>query len=51
MVNRAFHGLPDPQHARGTELAKRVLESLMTEQNDPTAQALDAVRREAAQLF
>ncbi|QIX62540.1 hypothetical protein FY528_05965 [Hymenobacter lutimineralis] len=51
MVNRAYHALPTPQQARGTELAKRVLETMMVEETDPTAQALLAVKREAASLF
>ena len=51
MVNRAYHGLPSPAQTRGTELAKRVLESLMTDAAEPTAQALAAVKREAAGLF
>ena len=51
MVNRAYHSLPNPGQARGTELAKRILESLMTDAADPTAPALTAVKREAAQLF
>ena len=51
MVNRAFHGLPNPTHARGTELAKRILEGLMTDGAEPTAQALAVVKNEAAGLF
>ena len=51
MVNRAFHGLSNPQQLRGTELAKRILENLMTDAADPTAQALTVVKREAAGLF
>jgi hypothetical protein len=51
MVNRAFHSLADPQQARGTELARRILENLMTDPTDPTAQALTVVKREAMQLF
>ena len=51
MVNRAFHALPNPQQLRGTELAKRILEGLMNDEADPTAPAIDAVKREAAGLF
>nr|GFC58961.1 hypothetical protein [Tanacetum cinerariifolium] len=51
MVNRAFHGLANPSQLRGTELAKRILEGLMTDAADPTAHALDVVKREAARLF
>ena len=51
MVNRAFHGIQNPAQARGTELAKRVLESLMLDGAEPTAQALAVVKSEAARLF
>ena len=51
MINRAFHGLQNPTQLRGTELAKRILEGLMTDAADPTAHALDVVKREAARLF
>ncbi|PJJ59029.1 DUF7935 family protein [Hymenobacter chitinivorans] len=51
MINKAYHALPTPQQARGTELAKRVLETLITDEIDPTTQALLAVKREAAGLF
>ena len=51
MINRAFHGLSNPNQLRGTELAKRILEGLMTDGAEPTAQAIDAVKREAASLF
>ncbi|MVN78614.1 hypothetical protein GO988_19960 [Hymenobacter sp. HMF4947] len=50
-VNRAFHGLSNPTQLRGTELAKRILEGLMTDAVDPTAQALEVVRNEASRLF
>ena len=51
MVNRAFHGIQNPGQARGTELAKRVLEGLMLDGAEPTAQALAVVKSEAARLF
>lgn len=51
MVNRAFHGLQNPAQARGTELAKRILEALMTDAAEPTALAIDVVKREATGLF
>ena len=34
-----------------TLMAKRILESLMTDAADPTAQALAVVKQEAARLF
>ena len=51
MVNRAFHGIQNPAQARGTELAKRILEGLMLDGAEPTAQALTVVKNEAAGLF
>ena len=51
MVNRAFHGIQNPAQARGTELAKRILEGLMMDGAEPTAQALAVVKNEAAGLF
>ena len=51
MVNRAYHGLQSPGQARGTELAKRILEGLMMDGAEPTAQALAVVKSEAAGLF
>jgi hypothetical protein len=51
MVNRAYHALPNPAQSRGTELAKRILEGLMNDAAEPTGQALEIVKREAAGLF
>lgn len=51
MVNRAYQATPNQQQARGPELAKRILEGLMNDAPDPTAQALFVVKREAAGLF
>ena len=51
MVNRAFHGIQNPAQARGTELAKRILEGLMLDGAEPTAQALAVVKNEASGLF
>lgn len=51
MINKAYHALPQPQQVRGTELAKRVLETVIAEEVDPTAQALNAVKHEATALF
>jgi len=51
MVNRAYHGLQTPTQLRGTELAKRILEGMMTDAADPTDNALTIVKREAAGLF
>ncbi|WP_188815309.1 DUF7935 family protein [Hymenobacter cavernae] len=51
LINKAYQGLNTPQQARGTELAKRVLETLIADETDPTARAINIVKREAAGLF
>jgi len=51
LISTQFRGLPNPQEARGPELARRILESLMADQADPTAAALLAVKREAVAMF
>jgi len=51
LINQAYQGINTPQQARGTELAKRILEGLMADEADPTAQAINLVKREAAGLF
>ena len=51
MVNKAYHALPQPQQARATELAKRILETVIANEVDPTAQALSYVKHEATGLF
>ena len=51
LINKAYQGLNAPQQARGTELAKRILEGLIADETDPTAQAINVVKREAASLF
>lgn len=51
MVNKAYQTLPTPQQARGTDLAKRILETLIADEVDPTAQALNSVKREVTGLF
>ncbi|RTQ44755.1 hypothetical protein EJV47_27585 [Hymenobacter gummosus] len=51
LINKAYQTLPNQQQARGTELAKRVLEALLTDEADPTSAAIEAVKREAVGLF
>lgn len=51
VINKSYQGIAQPQQARGTELAKRILETLINEEVDPTERALVAVKREAAGLF
>ncbi len=49
MVNKAFHELPET--AKGTDLAKRILETVITENNDPTTAALSYIKQEINQVF
>lgn len=49
LINRSFHELPP--HARGTDLAKKVLEHVIEQEIDPTAPALSRLKHELAQVF
>ncbi|WP_439880197.1 hypothetical protein ACSX1A_13650 [Pontibacter sp. MBLB2868] len=49
LINRTFQELP--QNAKGTELAKRVLENVLNSETDPTARALSYVKQEIGQVF
>ncbi|GAB3821420.1 DUF7935 family protein [Pontibacter rugosus] len=49
LINKKFQELPEG--ARGTDLAKRVLESILTAEQDPTARALNFVKQEIRQTF
>lgn len=49
LINRSFHELSP--HARGTELAKRVLEHIIEQEMDPTAPALALLKRELMEVF
>ncbi len=49
LVNRSFHELPG--HARGTELAKKMLEHVIEQEIDPTAPALARLKHELMQVF
>jgi hypothetical protein len=52
LISTQFRSLPNPQEARGPELARRVLETLMQDnQPDPIEAALLAVKREAVAMF
>ncbi|UOQ76210.1 hypothetical protein MUN84_16685 [Hymenobacter sp. 5516J-16] len=51
LISTHYQALPNHQEARGPELARHILEGLMTNQFDPTAAALLAVKREAVAMF
>jgi len=49
LLNKTFQELPET--ARGTDLAKRVLETLLVNEQDPTAQAINTVKQEVRKEF
>jgi len=49
LINRNYQELPDK--AKGTDLAKRILENILALEQDPTARAISAVKQEVGQLF
>lgn len=49
MVNQNYQSLPDK--SKGTELAKRVLENVLHNEIDPSAQALQFLKREMHEIF
>ncbi|CAN5803836.1 hypothetical protein BH24BAC1_BH24BAC1_39030 [soil metagenome] len=48
-LNRAYQQLPED--SKGTDLARRVLETMIQQEEDPTSQALVFIKREIAQAF
>ncbi|WP_187260971.1 DUF7935 family protein [Pontibacter beigongshangensis] len=49
LINRTYHELPEG--ARGADLAKRILESILVSEADPTAAAIQAVKQEMREVF
>ena len=49
LINRTYQYMPDK--SKGTDLAKRILESILSTENDPTARAINFVKQEIAQVF
>lgn len=49
LLNRVYQQMPDK--TKGTDLARRVLETVLQEEEDPTTRALVFVKREIAQAF
>ncbi|WP_192821687.1 hypothetical protein [Rufibacter sp. LB8] len=49
LINQSYQALEDK--TKGTELAKRVLEHVMHQQVDPTAPALQFLKRELHEIF
>lgn len=52
LISSQFQKLPNPAEARGSELARRILETMMNDElPDPTAAAILAIKREAVAMF
>ncbi|MCX2739673.1 hypothetical protein [Pontibacter anaerobius] len=49
LINKTYQELPES--ARGTDLAKRVLETVLVNEQDPTSQAINLVKQEVRQTF
>jgi hypothetical protein len=49
LINRVFHELPE--NAKGTDLAKRVLENVLANEKEPTGQAISFIKQEINQVF
>jgi hypothetical protein len=49
LINKSYQGLGEK--AKGTELAKRILESVLNNEIDPTARAISYLKQEIGQVF
>jgi hypothetical protein len=49
LINRTFQELPE--NAKGTDLAKKILESIVITESDPTARAISFIKQEIGQVF
>ncbi|KAA9327362.1 DUF7935 family protein [Adhaeribacter soli] len=49
LINRSYHEMQDKN--KGTELAKRILETIIAQENDPTARAISIMKKEINQVF
>ena len=49
LINRSYHEMPDK--SKGTDLAKRVLETIIAQETDPTEQAIRLMKREINEVF
>ena len=49
LINRSFHEMPDK--SKGTDLAKRILETIIAQETDPTEQAIRLMKREINEVF
>lgn len=49
LINKTYREMPE--EARGNDLAKRILETVLTTETDPTASAIIAVKEEMREIF
>lgn len=49
LINRVYHELPE--NAKGTDLAKRVLENILANEREPTGPAISFLKQEINQVF
>jgi len=49
LINKTYQELPEG--ARGTDLAKRILETVLATEQDPTVRAISFVKQEIGQVF
>ncbi len=49
LINKTYKELPE--NSRGTDLAKRILETVLATEQDPTSRALTYVKQEIGQVF
>jgi hypothetical protein len=49
LINKSYQGLNDK--SKGTDLAKRILESVLNDEIDPTARAISFLKQEIGQTF
>jgi len=49
LINKTYQELPE--NAKGSELAKKVLENILAIETDPTTRAINYLKKEIAQVF
>lgn len=49
LINRTYQELPE--NAKGTELARKILENIVINDTDPTARAISFLKQEIGQVF
>ena len=49
LINKSYHEMGDKN--KGTDLAKRVLETIIAQETDPTAHAITVMKKEINQVF